>query len=43
MKKKNIKPTEQAESTHPPGEYLANLASTDLILDFTLIKKNVIN
>lgn len=27
----------------PTQRYLANLASMDLILDFTLIKKNVIN
>lgn len=27
----------------PTQRYLANLASTDLILDFTLIKKDVIN
>lgn len=26
-----------------PENIVANLASTDLILDFTLIKKNVIN
>lgn len=27
----------------PTHRYLANLANTDLILDFTLIKKDVIN
>lgn len=35
--------TSPHKHNQPTQRYLATLASTDLILDFTLIKKDVIN